>query len=90
MIYEAKHLLDINNVKLSDDLFTSVYKGPANFFKVNRLEESTNYAFRISATNETGQGAWSNILTFKTARSPPIITKSSAFFRFILTIYFKG
>ncbi len=83
MTHEAKHPLDTTSTRPANELFTSVYKGPANFFKLNKLEEATSYAFRISATNETGQGTWSDILKFKTDRSPPVITKSIYFFLYL-------
>ncbi len=90
MMHGADHSIDTKLI--TDDLFTSVYKGTANSFRVNKLEESTNYAFRISAINETAQGTWSNILIFKTDRSPPVITKSNFFFstfiKFILASLF--
>lgn len=56
--------------------FNSIYKGHINSFKANKLLESRKYFFRISASNETCQGEWSDIYMFKTTKSPPVITKS--------------
>ena len=58
------------------NLFTSVYEGPSNLFKVTKLQESSVYLFRVCATNETGQGEWSDICKVTTAKSPPIINKA--------------
>ncbi|KAJ3590594.1 hypothetical protein NHX12_008544 [Muraenolepis orangiensis] len=44
----------------------SVYKGPCHTHKVQRLNESTSYTFRIQAFNEAGQGPFSNVYTFTT------------------------
>ncbi|XP_056467331.1 fibronectin type-III domain-containing protein 3A isoform X3 [Gadus chalcogrammus] len=49
----------------------SLYKGPCHTHKVQRLNESTSYTFRIQAFNEAGQGPFSNVYTFTTPRSPP-------------------
>lgn len=68
---------NLEMMKLEDLAFFSVYNGPANFFKVNKLQESTNYLFRISASNETGQGKFSEIYKFTTIKSPPVILKSN-------------
>ena len=78
--YQIVYNLEMMNVscsKLEDLAFISVYNGPANFFKVNKLQESTNYLFRISASNETGQGKFSEIYKFTTIKSPPVILKSN-------------
>lgn len=57
--------------------FTLVYKGPLNAFKVTKLRESSVYLFRISATNEAGQGKWSDVYKFSTTKSPPIVNKGN-------------
>jgi hypothetical protein len=78
--YQIVYNLEIMNSSLSskqdDASFSSVYNGPSNSFKVNKLQESTNYLFRISASNETGQGKFSDIYKFTTTKSPPVILKS--------------
>ncbi|KAF3693236.1 Fibronectin type-III domain-containing protein 3A [Channa argus] len=56
--------------------FISVYKGPCHTHKVQRLNESTSYTFRIQAFNEAGEGPFSNVYTFTTPRSPPAPVKA--------------
>lgn len=51
--------------------FISLYKGPCHTHKVQRLNESTSYTFRIQAFNEAGEGPFSSVYTFTTPRSPP-------------------
>uniref|UniRef100_A0AAY5EDU2 Fibronectin type-III domain-containing protein n=1 Tax=Electrophorus electricus TaxID=8005 RepID=A0AAY5EDU2_ELEEL len=51
--------------------FISLYKGPCHTHKVQRLNESTSYSFRIQAFNEAGEGPFSCVYTFTTPRSPP-------------------
>jgi len=78
--YQIVYNLEIMNSSLSskqdDASFSSVYNGTSNSFKVNKLQESTNYLFRISASNETGQGKFSDVYKFTTTKSPPVILKS--------------
>ncbi len=73
-MFKINNCLNENSVSSS---FQCVYKGPANFYKVNKLDESSSYLFRISALNETGQGEWSDNYQFKTTKSPPLITKGN-------------
>ncbi|KAM9820467.1 LOW QUALITY PROTEIN: fibronectin type-III domain-containing protein 3A [Neosynchiropus ocellatus] len=56
--------------------FSSVYKGPCHTHKVQRLNESTSYTFRIQAFNEAGEGPFSGVYTFTTPRSPPAAVKA--------------
>uniref|UniRef100_A0A672RNP1 Fibronectin type III domain containing 3A n=1 Tax=Sinocyclocheilus grahami TaxID=75366 RepID=A0A672RNP1_SINGR len=56
--------------------FISLYKGPCHTHKVQRLNESTSYAFRIQAFNEAGEGPFSTVYTFTTPRSPPAPLKA--------------
>ncbi|KAI2656033.1 Fibronectin type-III domain-containing protein 3a [Labeo rohita] len=56
--------------------FISLYKGPCHTHKVQRLNESTSYAFRIQAFNEAGEGPFSAVYTFTTPRSPPAPLKA--------------
>ncbi|XP_068172930.1 fibronectin type-III domain-containing protein 3A isoform X2 [Antennarius striatus] len=56
--------------------FLSLYKGPCHTHKVQRLNESTSYTFRIQAFNEAGEGPFSNVYTFTTPRSPPAPVKA--------------
>lgn len=55
----------------------SLYKGPCHTHKVQRLNESTSYTFRIQAFNEAGEGPFSNVYTFTTPRSPPAPVKGT-------------
>lgn len=55
--------------------FITLYKGPCHTHKVQRLNESTSYTFRIQAFNEAGEGPFSNVYTFTTPRSPPAPVK---------------
>uniref|UniRef100_A0A673AM78 Fibronectin type-III domain-containing protein 3A n=1 Tax=Sphaeramia orbicularis TaxID=375764 RepID=A0A673AM78_9TELE len=56
--------------------FISLYKGPCHTHKVQRLNESTSYTFRIQAFNEAGEGPFSSVYTFTTPRSPPAPVKA--------------
>uniref|UniRef100_A0A672P251 Fibronectin type-III domain-containing protein 3A n=1 Tax=Sinocyclocheilus grahami TaxID=75366 RepID=A0A672P251_SINGR len=56
--------------------FISLYKGPCHTHKVQRLNESTSYTFRIQAFNEAGEGPFSTVYTFTTPRSPPAPLKA--------------
>ncbi|XP_075892854.1 fibronectin type-III domain-containing protein 3A isoform X3 [Nelusetta ayraudi] len=56
--------------------FMSLYKGPCHTHKVQRLNESTSYTFRIQAFNEAGEGPFSAVYTFTTPRSPPVPMKA--------------
>ncbi|XP_045929385.1 fibronectin type-III domain-containing protein 3A [Micropterus dolomieu] len=56
--------------------FITLYKGPCHTHKVQRLNESTSYTFRIQAFNEAGEGPFSNVYTFTTPRSPPAPVKA--------------
>ncbi|XP_030633259.1 fibronectin type-III domain-containing protein 3A isoform X2 [Chanos chanos] len=56
--------------------FICLYKGPCHTHKVQRLNESTSYTFRIQAFNEAGEGPFSAVYTFTTPRSPPAPVKA--------------
>ncbi|XP_056138973.1 fibronectin type-III domain-containing protein 3A isoform X2 [Lampris incognitus] len=56
--------------------FISLYKGPCHTHKVQRLNESTSYTFRIQAFNEAGEGPFSDVYTFTTPRSLPAPLKA--------------
>lgn len=51
--------------------FQVIYEGSSHFFKVNKLQETTNYNFRIYASNDVGSGPYSEIYTFSTTKAPP-------------------
>ncbi|XP_015197385.2 fibronectin type-III domain-containing protein 3A isoform X3 [Lepisosteus oculatus] len=56
--------------------FVSLYRGPCHTHKVQRLNESTSYKFRIQAFNEAGEGPFSTVYTFTTPRSSPAPLKA--------------
>ncbi|XP_053312265.1 fibronectin type-III domain-containing protein 3A [Spea bombifrons] len=51
--------------------FVSLYRGPCHTYKVQRLNESTSYRFRIQACNEAGEGPLSSEYVFTTPKSLP-------------------
>lgn len=67
--------------------FISLYKGPCHTHKVQRLNESTSYTFRIQAFNEAGEGPFSNVYTFTTPRSPPAPVKGTVAFYFCISLF---
>nr|XP_033803703.1 fibronectin type-III domain-containing protein 3A isoform X1 [Geotrypetes seraphini]XP_033803704.1 fibronectin type-III domain-containing protein 3A isoform X1 [Geotrypetes seraphini]XP_033803705.1 fibronectin type-III domain-containing protein 3A isoform X1 [Geotrypetes seraphini] len=56
--------------------FVSLYKGPCHTFKVQRLNESISYKFRIQACNEAGEGSFSEDYIFTTTKSVPAALKA--------------
>lgn len=50
---------------------TLLYQGPVTSFKVVRLKENSNYAFRIRASNLDSEGDWSQLVSFSTCFAPP-------------------
>ena len=52
--------------------FRTVYQGSAATHKATRLQPATEYTFRAAAISESGQGAWSDHVTFKTLPTPPL------------------
>jgi hypothetical protein len=77
---EIFYSLDMRNLSDatsdSNGSFSLAYKGPLNLFKCTKLQESTTYLFRVAATNESGQGEWSDVCKVSTTKSPPIINKA--------------
>ncbi|CAG0884777.1 unnamed protein product [Darwinula stevensoni] len=53
-----------------------MYTGSSHSHKVGRLSETTTHRFRISASNESGQGPYSPIAAFTTLKAPPATLKS--------------
>ncbi|XP_028923415.1 fibronectin type-III domain-containing protein 3A-like [Ornithorhynchus anatinus] len=51
--------------------FVTLHSGPCHTYKVQRLNEATAYRFKIQAYNGAGEGPFSDVYTFATARSPP-------------------
>ncbi|KFP74588.1 Fibronectin type-III domain-containing protein 3a [Acanthisitta chloris] len=66
------------NLQMEDRFgrFVTVYSGPCHTYKVQRLSESTTYSFRIQAYNDAGEGAFSQVYTFTTTKSPPASLKA--------------
>ena len=51
--------------------FHVVYSGTGVSHKVSKLSENRTYKFRLCASNEAGQGPFSNTYEFKTAYAHP-------------------
>lgn len=63
-------------IKSSSKDFQNIYAGTRNSIKVQKLHESTVYAFRICAqTEHAGVGAWSDEYLFKTQAAQPNTVK---------------
>lgn len=59
-------------IKSSSKDFQNIYTGTRNSIKVQKLHESTDYAFRICAqTEHAGMGAWSDEYYFRTQAAQP-------------------
>ncbi|XP_059082249.1 fibronectin type-III domain-containing protein 3A-like isoform X2 [Tigriopus californicus] len=74
----CQYTLEMEN---SRNQFQIIYNGASVSHKVNKLTENSRYRFRISASNEAGQGAFSQVYEFSTAyalppplKSPPRVT----------------
>ncbi|KAG8187970.1 hypothetical protein JTE90_025738 [Oedothorax gibbosus] len=55
--------------------FIPVYQGPGNTYKVTKLQELTSYNFRVYASNDEGDGPFSDVFTFTTQRALPSALK---------------
>ncbi|CAH1781329.1 unnamed protein product [Owenia fusiformis] len=66
----------ILEMKRDNGSFYHVYQGPSQMQKVNRLQETTDYFFRISASNEAGEGPYSEVYQFTTTKAPPPAVKA--------------
>uniref|UniRef100_V9K7K8 Fibronectin type-III domain-containing protein 3a n=2 Tax=Callorhinchus milii TaxID=7868 RepID=V9K7K8_CALMI len=66
------------NLQIEDKFgrFVALYSGPCHTYKVQRLIESSAYKFRIQAYNDAGEGAFSEVYTFTTTKSPPPLLKA--------------
>ncbi|XP_068107011.1 fibronectin type-III domain-containing protein 3A-like isoform X2 [Hyperolius riggenbachi] len=66
------------NLQMEDRLsrFYTIYNGPCHTYKVQRLNESTTYNFRIQAYNESGEGPFSEVYSFATTKSLPAALKA--------------
>ncbi|CAF0733122.1 unnamed protein product [Rotaria sordida] len=59
-----------------DGNFNCIYTGTTYSHKINKLQENTQYNFRICAKNDSGAGPWSEIYTFTTTKAPPNALKA--------------
>ncbi|XP_029462382.1 fibronectin type-III domain-containing protein 3A-like [Rhinatrema bivittatum] len=66
------------NLQMEDKFgrFVTIYNGPCHTYKVQRLNESTVYNFKIQAYNDAGEGQFSEVYTFATTKSPPASLKA--------------
>lgn len=48
-----------------------IYRGEKNYNKISKLSEGTQYQFRVSASNSSGDGPFSAICEVTTPRCPP-------------------
>ena len=55
--------------------FYPVYQGPMLSHKINRLQETTVYSFRINARNKAGDGHYSQVFKCRTSKAPPPAVK---------------
>eukprot|EP00795_Rhopilema_esculentum_P016377 gene16377-7779_t len=61
--------------------FVNVFSGMAQSFSVSKLKELSPYTFRISASNDAGDGSFSDPKTFYTKAQPPSVVKDFAWKR---------
>ncbi|CAF3170217.1 unnamed protein product [Rotaria socialis] len=59
-----------------DGNYNCIYTGTTYSHKINKLQENTQYNFRICAKNDSGAGPWSDIYTFTTTKAPPNALKA--------------
>ncbi|XP_030064806.1 fibronectin type-III domain-containing protein 3A [Microcaecilia unicolor] len=66
------------NLQMEDKFgrFVTIYNGPCHTYKVQRLNESSVYNFKIQAYNDAGEGQFSDVYTFATTKSPPASLKA--------------
>lgn len=53
-----------------------MFNGATTSHKVGKLQERTEYQFRIQASNEAGPGSYSDTVSFVTTAQPPNAVKS--------------
>ncbi|TGZ38217.1 hypothetical protein CRM22_011284 [Opisthorchis felineus] len=58
-----------------DGDWNTIYDGPETVYKATRLTENTSYNFRVHAVNQTGPGAYSEVLSLSTLRLPPPVIR---------------
>lgn len=59
-----------------------VYQGTAHTHKINRLQEMTEYSFRVNARNQAGEGPYSQEFGFKTTKAPPPAVKGNILYNY--------
>ena len=74
-IFEVLLLRSVHVCKFCFCSFHPVYHGPSHVHKMNRLSELTEYEFRIYASNEAGDGPYSENCKFSTTKAPPPAVK---------------
>jgi hypothetical protein len=60
--------------------FQQVYHGTSHIHKVAKLNESTDYHFRILAINDAGEGPASATYSFRTTKASPPAMKGMLMF----------
>lgn len=68
------YCLEMENTRTHE--FQCIFRGIALTFKVNKLQELTTYKFRINATNDAGEGDFSEVYKFTTTIAPPVALKA--------------
>ena len=48
-----------------------MYQGSAVNYRISRLQPNTDYTLRIAAVSDSGQGVWSDGVTFSTTPTHP-------------------
>ena len=61
--------------------FYPVYQGPLHTHKLTRLQETTEYEFRINARNTAGDGPYSEVFKCRTSKAPPPAVRGKDYFK---------
>ncbi|XP_018325859.1 fibronectin type-III domain-containing protein 3A isoform X2 [Agrilus planipennis] len=69
----TQYCVEMENSRTKE--FQCVYQGTAFTCKVNKLQELTTYRFRVNASNDAGQGDFSEEYLFTTSIAPPAAVK---------------
>ena len=64
-------LIQWNNQKLFYVRFHTIYSGTGVSYKIAKLSENRSYKVRLYASNDAGQGPYSQLYEFKTAYAHP-------------------
>lgn len=70
----TQYCVEMENIRTKE--FQCVYQGTAFTYKVNKLQELTPYRFRICASNDAGDGDYSEEYEFRTSIAPPVGVKA--------------